>query len=83
MVALSEAINIAERERASTVISAGDCGDKWVFGFKVDQGKMDAMLLLVYKGDGSVEYSLPAFFAEALLDGKITYNRIDIKEDTQ
>ncbi len=83
MVALSEAISIAERERASTVISAGDCGDKWVFGFKADQGKMDATLLFVYKIDGSVEYSLPAFFAEALLDGKITYNRINIKEDIQ
>ena len=83
MVALSEAIRVAERERESTVISAGDCGDKWVFGFEDDCGKMDALLLFVYKVDGSVEYFLPAFFAEALLNGKMSYNKIEIKEEAK
>ena len=65
-----EAVQLAERERKSKVLSAADCGDRWAFDFEDDAGKMDGTSLFVYKSDGKSEIFCPAEFMYAVADGK-------------
>ena len=37
MVSLKDAFKKAEKFRGSKICSAGDCGDKWIFGFIEDE----------------------------------------------
>lgn len=75
---LEEAIALAEQERGSKVVGAGDCGDRWAFGFEDDLGKTDGIPLFVYKADGRCEYFAVGKFMYDLIDGKITYKSISL-----
>ena len=56
MIALKNALKKAEDFRRSEVKSCGDCGDRWVFSFKEDEGKIGGAPVVVYKTSGACEY---------------------------
>ena len=75
---LQEAIKIAETERKSKVVGAGDCGDKWMFTFEADVNKTDGWVLFVNKENGEVNFILPVLFVESLARGEITCTHMDL-----
>lgn len=75
MVTLKEAHKIAEETFQGEVVGTGDCGRYWGFG-------SDGWILLVDKESGDAEFVLPAFFAQSLDSGAITYRLIDYLEGT-
>ena len=75
---LQEAIKIAETERKSKVVGAGDCGDKWMFTFEADVNKTDGWVLFVNKKNGKVNFVLPVLFVESLARGEITCTNVDL-----
>lgn len=75
MLTLKEAREIAEETFQGEIVGTGDCGRYWGFG-------ADGWILLVNKESGDSEYVLPAFFAQSLESGAITYQLIDYSEDT-
>lgn len=75
---LKEAIETAQAARGSAVSFALDCGDRWAFGFKDDEGCLGSAPAFVFKNDGRCEF----FFIGDFLDLLRAGNPIPIKEDT-
>ena len=83
MMKLSEAKQLVQEWRKSEANSAGDCGDRWAFSFEADNDCLGGLIALVDKNSGEVEALSTAEFMYALIDGKISYNRIDVEEEAQ
>ena len=56
MITLKEAIRKAENMRESKIGTIIDCGDRWAFGFKEDEGKTGSAPVFVFKENGKCEY---------------------------
>lgn len=76
----SEALSTAEEFRRNKVITAGDLGDKWIFHFEEDAGKLGGAPMLIDKNSGSYEYVSSADFAVSLSGGVFDYQPINLKE---
>ena len=66
MISLKDAFKKAEKFRGSKICSAGDCGDKWIFGFEEDVGKTGGAPVAVFKEKGTCEYF---FVVDYILEG--------------
>lgn len=83
MITLSQARNLAQRWSGNKVSNAGDCGDKWVFGFEEFKECLGGFVALIDKKNGECEAVGSAEFMYALLDGVMTCTPIDLPVDEQ
>lgn len=58
MLTLEEGIKKAEETVGGIVVTIRDCGDRWSFSFKEDEGKFGAISMFIFKEDGEIEYFL-------------------------
>ncbi len=80
---LDEARHLAQEWSGYTVSDAGDCGDKWVFGFEECKEGLGGLVVLVNKKSGECEGLSSAEFVYSFLEGELNYKRIDLpKEDS-
>ena len=83
MITLSQARNLAQRWSGNKVSNAGDCGDKWVFGFEEFKECLGGFVALIDKENGECKAVGSAEFMYALLDGEMTCTPIDLPVDEQ
>lgn len=77
---LQEAVKIAEESRGGKVSIAGDCGDRWVFSFKEDEGCLGGAPVFVFKDDGRCEYFFVTDYIDSLESGEITCAFVELSE---
>ena len=70
MLDLKMAIQKAETKCGKKVVSARDCGDKWVFTFAEMEGKMATAPMFVFKENDRSEYFFIDDSENALHGGK-------------
>ena len=75
---LKEAIGRAETARGSAVGSIKDCGDRWAFAFKEDEGCLGSAPVFVFKEDGRCEFFFIGDYIDLLRAGK----NVSLKENT-
>ncbi len=75
---LAEAIKKVESERGSKVVSAGDCGDRWVFSFAEDEDKIGSAPMFAFKNNGQIEYFGVIDYINSLESGQIQFSPIEI-----
>lgn len=67
---LQEAKNKAEEFRGSEVSFVKDCGDRWAFTFKVDEGRLGSAPVFVFKNNGKCEFFFIGDYVDLLRAGK-------------
>ena len=83
MITLVQARHLAQEWSGNKVSDAGDCGDKWVFGFEEFKECLGGFVVLTDKKSGECKALGSAEFMYALLNGEITCTPVDLpKEDT-
>lgn len=83
MITLAQARRLAQEWSGYKVSDAGDCGDKWVFGFEEFKECLGGFVVLTDKKNGGCKAVSSAEFMYALLDGEITFISVDLPEEEQ
>ena len=78
---LARARHLAQEWSGYEVSDAGDCGGKWVFGFKEFKEGFGGLVVLVDKKSGECEGLSSAEFMYSLIEGSITYKRVDLPKE--
>ena len=78
---LVEAAHLAQEWSGYKVSDAGDCGDKWVFGFEEFKEGFGGLVVLVDKKSGKCEELSSAEFIYSFLEGELTYKRIALPKE--
>ena len=81
MVTLMQARHLAQEWSGKKVSDAGDCADKWVFGFEEFKECLGGFVVLTDKKSGKCEALGSAEFMYAILDGEITYMPVELPEE--